>query len=160
MAEAAFADMLKDPTLSSGFDLHKVDRDCNGVEKAIKVDKNDVAQQTKMGVMAREIVDAIMGQTFDERIRWIEAQRKVGNDKFKEEKFNDAIDEYMKCLVSLDFSSCSGYVDQTTELPKERDRHLDKSLWITREREIMAQIQMKVPVLNNMAQCMIRLTHH
>ena len=73
MAEAAFADMLKDPELSGRFDLHKVDRDCNGVEKAIKVDKSDVAQQTKMGVMAREIVDAIMGQTFDERIHWIEA---------------------------------------------------------------------------------------
>ena len=80
-----------------------------------------------------------------------------GNDLFKQDKFSEAIDEYMKCLCALDFKSCRGYLDPTTELPKERDKDLDKSLWISRERELMAQIQMKVPCLNNMAQCLIRL---
>lgn len=65
----------------------------------------------------------------------------------------------MKCLCALDFSSCKGYIDPTTELPKERDKDLDKKKWITKERETMAQLQMKVPCLNNMAQCMIRMAH-
>lgn len=44
MAEAAaFAEMLQDKNHSDKFDLHRMDRDSNGVEKAIKVDKNDVA---------------------------------------------------------------------------------------------------------------------
>jgi len=62
----------------------------------------------------------------------------LGNEEFKQEKFTEAIDEYMKCLCALDFSSCRGYIDPTTELPKEKDRDLNNSLWITKEKEKMA----------------------
>ena len=64
-----------------------------------------------MNAMAREVTDAIFMQTFGERVNWIESQRKKGNEKFKEEKYTEAIDEYMKCLCALDFKSCRGYVD-------------------------------------------------
>ena len=50
----------------------------------------------------------------------------------------EALDEYMKCLCALDFKSCRGYVDETTEEPIERDKDMDKSEWITSEREKMA----------------------
>ena len=61
MAEAAaFAEMLQDKNHSDKFDLHRMDRDSNGVEKAIKVDKNDVAQKTKMSAMAQEVIESIM----------------------------------------------------------------------------------------------------
>lgn len=73
------------------------------------------------------------------------------------ENYAGAIDEYMKCLCALDFSSCKGYIDPTTETVKERDQGLDKSLWITKMKETMAQLQMKVPCLNNMAQCLIKM---
>ena len=155
--ELAFAEMLQDKTKSDSFDLHKIERDSSGVEKAVKQDKDAVANSTKMSAMARDVVEQIFNQTFPERIKWIEDQRKKGNELFKQDKFTDAIDEYMKCLCALDFKSCRGYLDPTTELPKERDRDLDKTLWISREREVMAQLQMKVPCLNNMAQCLIRL---
>ena len=81
-----------------------------------------------------------MGQNFNERIRWIEDQRKKGNDLFKKEQFLEAIDEYMMCLCAMDFKSCKGYIDPTTELPKEADKDMEKSQWITPEREKMAQI--------------------
>ena len=74
MAEGkAFAEMLQnqDPN-SAPFNLHKIDRDCNWVEKTTKVDKEAVAQKTKMGSMAREVVEDIFDQTFTERIKWIE----------------------------------------------------------------------------------------
>ena len=157
--EKAFADMLEDKEMSEKFDLHRLERDCDGQEKAVKADKDDVALNAKMGAMAREVTEAIFAQTFPERIKWIEDQRKVGNELFKQDKFEQALDEYMKCLVALDFHSCRGYLDPTTELPKERDKDLDKSLWISKERESMAQLQMKVPCLNNMGQCLIRLKH-
>lgn len=57
MAEQAFAQMLQDPAQASKFDLHKIERDSNGSEKAMKVDKEQVAQQTKMNGMAREVAD-------------------------------------------------------------------------------------------------------
>ena len=61
------------------------------------------------------------------------------------------------CLCAMDFKTCKGYIDPTTELPKEADKHMEKSTWITPEKEKMAQISMKVPCLNNMAQCLIRM---
>lgn len=159
MAEGlAFSQMLQNKEVSDKFELHQIDRDSNGVEKARKVDKEAVAQKTKMSAMAQEVIDAIYQQTFDERLKWIENQRKVGNESFKQEKYPEAIDEYMKCLCALDFRSCRGYVDQTTETVKEADKDLDKKLWITREKEQMAQLQMKIPCLNNMAQCLIKMT--
>lgn len=57
-----------------------------------------------MKQMAGEIVDEIMDHTFEQRLEWIESQRQKGNQLFKEEKFDAAIDEYMKVLVALDFS--------------------------------------------------------
>ena len=84
-------------------------------------------------------------------------QRKKGNELFKNQKFEEALDAYMMCLCALDFKSCRGYIDPTTEEPKEADKGLDKSLWIDKAKETMAQLQMKVPVLNNMAQSLIRL---
>jgi hypothetical protein len=52
----------------------------------------------------------------------------------KEEKYDQAIDEYMKCLIALDFSSCKGQV------PKDAEK--------------MAGVAVKVPVCNNMAMCL------
>lgn len=43
MAEQAFAEMLQDPERNSQFDLHKIERDSKGVEKTMKVDKEQVA---------------------------------------------------------------------------------------------------------------------
>lgn len=91
-----------------------------------------------MGSMAREVTEAIYAQTFKERINWIESQRKKGNELFKQEKFEEALDEYMKCLCALDFKSCRGYIDPTTEEPKAADKDMDKSLWIDKAKEQMA----------------------
>jgi len=52
--------------------------------------------------------------------------------------FGEAIDGYMRCLCALDFKTCKGYLDATTELPKDCDKDMDKSQWISRERELMA----------------------
>lgn len=38
--EAAFADLLKDKSRSDAFDLHKIERDSKGVEKAMRADKD------------------------------------------------------------------------------------------------------------------------
>ena len=138
--ELAFAEMLQDKTKSDSFDLHKIERDSSGVEKAVKQDKDAVANSTKMSAMARDVVEQIFGQTFPERIKWIEDQRKAGNELFKQDKFTEAIDEYMKCLCALDFKSCRGYVDATTEQVSDKDRDLDEKQWITKEKEKMAQM--------------------
>ena len=43
MAEAAFANLLENKEMSEKFDLHKIERDCDGTEKAMKVEKDSVA---------------------------------------------------------------------------------------------------------------------
>ena len=131
-----FVDLLTDQQKSAGFDLHKFERDSKGAERYTKVDKADVAQKTKVQGMALEVVEATRDQSFAERIAWINDQRKRGNERFGAAEYDAALDEYMKCLCALDFKSCK---DEVSE-----------------DQAKMADVQMKVPVLNNMAQCMIK----
>ena len=97
-----------------------------------------------------EVVAEVQGHTLDERIKWIEQQRAKGNECFKNGDIAQALDEYMRCLCALDFKSCRGYIDEINGLSPE-DKELDSTLHITPEREQLAQQQMKVPVMNNMA---------
>ena len=82
--------------------------------------------------MATEVAGEILDQTFQERLQWIDNQRKKGNDQVQMNNFDKALDEYMKCLCALDFKSCSG------QKPTE-------------EQISMADRGVKIPVLNNMA---------
>jgi len=132
----AFVDLLTDKQKSAGFDLHKFERDSKGEERYTKVDKADVAQQTKMQGMALEVIEATRGQTLAERLAWINEQRKKGNERFGAGEYDAAVDEYMRCLCALDFKSCKGGVSE--------------------DQAKMGDVQMKIPVLNNMAQCMIK----
>ena len=63
--------------------------------------------------MASEIYEATKDQTFQDRIKWINNQRALGNDKFKVENYDEALDEYMKCLCALDFKTCTDKVEET-----------------------------------------------
>ena len=55
----AFADMLKNKDLASNFDLHKVETDSKGTQKAFKVDKDQIATKTKMNNMALKVIEQI-----------------------------------------------------------------------------------------------------
>jgi hypothetical protein len=68
-------------------------------------------------------------------LNWIENTRKRGNELVSDSKLEDALNEYMKCLVALDFKSCKA--------PKPSDEQVE-----------MAERGVKVPVLNNMALCL------
>ena len=74
------------------------------------MDKDDVAQKTKMQGMAMEVINETKGQTLSERLTWIKEQRKKGNEKFGSNEYDAAVDEYMRCLCALDFKSCKGEV--------------------------------------------------
>ncbi len=53
-----------------------------------------------------------------------------------DQKYDAALDEYMKCLVALDFKTCKGTVSD--------------------EQGDMAAVAVKIPVLNNMALCLFK----
>lgn len=59
MSEAAFGSLLKDEAIQDKFDLHKVETDSVGAQKAFKVDKDQMATKTKLNEMAMEVIDAI-----------------------------------------------------------------------------------------------------
>ena len=82
--------------------------------------------------MANDVANEIYHQTFQERMSWIEKTRKVGNDLVGQNELEKAIDEYMKCLVALDFNSVKG--------KKPSDDQIK-----------MTEIAVKIPVLNNIA---------
>ena len=53
------------------FELHRIERDSQGVEKAFKVEKDSVSTKSKISAMASDVVDQILDQTFDERVKWV-----------------------------------------------------------------------------------------
>jgi tetratricopeptide (TPR) repeat protein len=90
--------------------------------------------------MAQQVAAECASQTFQQRIQWIENKRQQGNNLFRENKLEDALNTYLMTLCALDFKTCSGTV--------------------TEEQDKMAQAANKVPILNNMAICLSKQGMH
>ena len=88
--------------------------------------------------MGAEVANELSGKNWDERYQWISQAKEKGNKLFKEEKHDSAIDEYMRALCGMDFSKYEDFADKQ----KERDTRVKKEL--------------KVPILNNIALCLIK----
>ena len=73
-------------------------------------------------------------------MQWIEETRKRGNTMVQSNDLAKGLDEYMKCLVALDFSSCKG------KKPTE-------------DQVKMSEVAVKIPVLNNMALALNKQGH-
>ena len=131
--------MLTGPDAGS-FELHQRALDSQGTEKFLKCDKDAVAQKTRILNMAQEVAAECANQTFVERLKWVEETRKQGNVLYSEKKLDDAINVYMTTLCALDFSTCK-----------------DK---VTEEQSKMASASCKLPVLNNIAQCLFVQGHY
>jgi hypothetical protein len=86
----AFADMLTGQDAGT-FELHHRALDSQGNEKYLKSDKEAVAQKTRIINMAQEVAAECAGQTFVERIKWIENQRQAGNLLYADSKFEEAL---------------------------------------------------------------------
>ena len=52
-----------------------------------------------------EVANELRGKSWDERYQWVGEAKERGNKKFKEEKYEAAIDEYMRALCGMDFTS-------------------------------------------------------
>lgn len=101
---------------SKAFELHQRTLDSSGTEKYIRADKEAVAHKTRITNMANEIASEVAMQTFAQRVKWIEERRQVGNNLFKESKYEEALNTYMTALCALDFKSCS------EEVTEEQDK--------------------------------------
>jgi len=83
--------------------------------------------------MATEAAEALMNATYEERCAWITKKKDEGNQLFKSNKLEEAIDAYMACLCGFDF----------------------KKAGATKQQQKDANTNLKVPVLNNMALCLM-----
>jgi len=87
-----------------------------------------------------EVANELRGKSWEERYQWINQAKEKGNKMVKEEKIEAAIDEYMRALCGMDFSSYSIKEDNGEQ--KERDTRVKREL--------------KAPILNNIALCLIK----
>jgi hypothetical protein len=55
--------------------------------------------------MGAEVANDLRGKNWETRYSWITDVKMQGNNLFKEEKYEVAIDTYMKALCGMDFSS-------------------------------------------------------
>jgi hypothetical protein len=51
------------------------------------------------------VANELRGKTWDARFTWVTEVKDQGNKMFKEEKYELAIDTYMRALCGMDFSS-------------------------------------------------------
>jgi hypothetical protein len=115
------------------FELRKVERDSEGKERYIKTDEDDAIFQTKIKMMGEAAQEELKDATFEERYQWIVKKKSEGNDAYKAGKNQEAIDLYISSLCGLSFKK---------NITKEQKKDVDMGL--------------KVPVLNNLALCLIQ----
>jgi len=84
--------------------------------------------------MGVDAANEIAGKSFDEKCQWIESNKQIGNNLVKENKLEEALDAYLKSLCGFSFKE-DGVSKETIH---EKD------------------VELKVPILNNMALCLIR----
>ena len=114
------------------FELRKVHRDSTGKERYIKTDEDDAIFKSKVQEMGARAAAELKDASFDERWKWVVDRKEEGNNEYKNKEFEGALDGYLLALCGLGF---------------------DKS--ITQEQKTNVENQLKLPVLNNMALCLI-----
>jgi hypothetical protein len=90
--------------------------------------------------MGADVANELRGTTWEARTQWVNKVKEQGNQLFKEEKYGEAIDLYMKALCGMDFSQYDHLEDAKAD----------------KERELNVKRNLKAPVLNNIAQCLIK----
>lgn len=84
--------------------------------------------------MGVDAANELAGKSFEEKCEWIKIKKEIGNNFVKENKIEEALDTYLLSLCGFSFKDD----DVTKEAIKEKD------------------VELKVPILNNMALCLIR----
>lgn len=115
------------------FELHKVERDSAGKERYIKTSEEDAMFKAKMTQMAGEAAAELKDLDFASRLSWLEKCKQEGNEKYRLNDLSEANDLYLKALYGVE----SG-----------------KDLSSEEKAELTAKF--KVPILNNLAQILIK----
>ena len=99
--------------------------------------KDEFLTKLNLSQVAAEVANEMRGKSWDDRFKWVHSIKEEGNKLFKQEKYDDAIDIYMKGLCGMDFSQ---YDVKTKEEQKDKDMRVNREL--------------KAPILNNIALCL------
>lgn len=102
--------------------------------------KDEFLTKVNLATVGAEVANEMRGKTWEQRFSWISGVKDTGNQLFKKEKYDEAIDTYMRALCGMDFS-------QYDHLPNKQE---DK------ERELRITRDLKAPILNNIALCLIK----
>lgn len=84
--------------------------------------------------MGVDVMNQLKGATYDERCEWILNQKATGNELYKNQKYDEAMDAYLKSLC--------GFAFEKKEMTEEQIAYTENEI--------------KVPVLNNLAICLMK----
>ena len=84
--------------------------------------------------MGADAADQLKDATFEKRCEWILDKKEEGNVEFKKGNYNEAMDKYLASLCGFDFKKT---------IDRDQQQEVNKTL--------------KVPVLNNLASCLMKL---
>ena len=87
--------------------------------------------------MGSQAAAELKGATYEQRCQWIENKKSIGNELFKKQEYAEAIDVYTASLCGLEFGK-----------------------GISNDQKEYVELKLKVPILNNMALCLINQKHY
>lgn len=129
-------DQIHDILAESGWEIHKVKEGPYGQKRYEKASKKDFVDTTNQVNEVAEVTEELKDATFEERYAWVEKHKDEGNTFYSEGKYGQALDKYLHALYGINFK------DQTIEMEQK------------------VNFGLKVPLLNNMSVCLLKVNEY
>ena len=129
-------DNLHDILTESGCEIHSVKEGPGGDKKYEKASKKQFVDTANQVNEVSKVTEELKDYTFDQRFEWVDKHKKEGNEFYKNEQYGQALDKYLHALYGMHFK------DQTIEMEQKVNHKL------------------KVPLLNNMAVCLLKVKEY
>ena len=88
-----------------------------------------------MTEMAALVAAEVKGMDYETKFQWVKDEKEKGNQMFKDKKYSEASDQYLRSLCGMEFKD------------KANDEEVKKKV----------NLDLKAPVLNNLSLCLIHL---
>ena len=129
-------DSFYDILAESGCEIHAVKDTPGGSKKYEKASKEQMVETIDHVNEVGKVQKYLENFSFEERFEWIEKTKAEGNKFFSEKLFGKALDKYLNALYGMNFP------DQTIEMEKK------------------VNFGLKVPLLNNMSICLLKVKEY
>lgn len=101
-----------------------------------------------------QTADKIANYTQDEKLKWSNGQRQLGNKLYSKQKYKEAMDVYLTCLVAINVNKTNNE-KKNSPTTNDNDTTCKNDEWVQR-----TDTEIKLPILMNLSACTLKLGMH